>query len=415
MKKAIFPLITILLSFVASLILAEAALRIGSRSVPYFNILNAFHRGDKELGWVLNPSFTARFKRDDFDAVISTDENGFRKMESRVRPVDSATRVLFMGDSFLWGWGVSQGEVFTDFLQEKLGERFRVLNRGVTKYGTVQENILLKKRLPLDKPSLVGVMFFYNDFSDNVDGRMLRRPFCSVQNGKVALNNYPVESPVLGGMSRKLRSYSYVASFLAYYWDSTAAPFFKQIIKDGTRNINFGEGGGKSAEAAIPSNLPAGPAHAQKVPAQPARTPGTQPPEGAAEPPVSPVIVDGKTPSLSADDIRIMENQLTEMRAACESHGAELFVIYAADAGELKSKLKSAYFSAMEEICARLGIDMVDPTNAMRAAQPETGINGEPFYFPRDLHWTPLAHRIAAEVVRDYILVHTNAGKIGAN
>ncbi len=414
MKKTVFPLITILLSLIASLIIAEAALRIGSRSVPYFNILNAFHKGDKELGWVLNPSFTARFKREDFEAVISTDEIGFRKMQSTVRPADAAERVLFVGDSFLWGWGVSQGEVFSDVLQNELGEGFRVMNRGVTKYGTVQESILLKKRLALDKPALVGVMFFYNDFSDNVDGRMLRRPYCTVENGKVVLRNYPVQSPVLGGISRKIRSYSYVASFLAYYWDSTAAPFFKQIIKDGTRNLKFGKGSAAPARLGeIPPSLSTGSAEAQKTPPPAPEISGTQPPEASAEP-VSPVIVDGKIPSVSADDIRIMEDRLAEMKAECESNGAAIFVVYAADAGELKSKLKSAYFSAMEEICARLGIDLVDPTDAMRAAQPETGPNGEPFYFPRDLHWTPLAHRISAEQVRDYILMHTSGGKAAA-
>src|SRR5262245_61550618 len=40
-------------------------------------------------------------------------------------------RVLFLGDSFTWGWGVSNGERYTDNLQSRL-PNIQVLNAGIT-------------------------------------------------------------------------------------------------------------------------------------------------------------------------------------------------------------------------------------------------------------------------------------------
>jgi len=325
----------------------EAVLRVAGYSPTYVNPLNSFHGGDKQLGWVGIPSFTGRFHKKDFDVLISMNEKGFRKLQSKIQPSPGARSVMFLGDSFTWGWGVSQGNVFTDYLQNELGPGFRVINCGVNSYGTVQEKILLQQLLPVDKPIAVGVMFCFNDFDDNVNRSKLDRPYCTLESGKVVLHNSPVAHPIGGIFSRLMRN-SYAVSFLAYYSNQ-----LNQVIKD---NI---------------------PGHAAN--------------RGL------------KSPAPSIELKMIMEHTLSEMKATSQSNGARLFVVYIPLAAELDSSYISVYLPAMREICAKLEIDFLNPTECMRAVYPETGPKGEPLYFTNDGHWTAEGHRIAALVIRDYI------------
>jgi len=51
------------------------------------------------------------------------------------RRPDATEHVLFLGDSFTWGWGVSQGEVFTDLLQRRFAPFWAGLILGVIEPG----------------------------------------------------------------------------------------------------------------------------------------------------------------------------------------------------------------------------------------------------------------------------------------
>ena len=57
-------------------------------------------------------------------------------------------RILVLGDSVTFGWGVSQGETFSDqmepLLQEQTGARWQVINAGVNGYNSEQEAIYLR-------------------------------------------------------------------------------------------------------------------------------------------------------------------------------------------------------------------------------------------------------------------------------
>ena len=46
----------------------------------------------------------------------------------------------------------------------------KVINCGVNAYGTVQEWIMPQKQMPVERPRFVGLMFYENDFNDNVSG-----------------------------------------------------------------------------------------------------------------------------------------------------------------------------------------------------------------------------------------------------
>jgi lysophospholipase L1-like esterase len=78
------------------------------------------------------------------------------------------TRVLFVGDSFSFGEGVNDEQVFSRLLEENYNAghgpaRFRVINCGVEGYNLVQTIRSLERGISQFKPQLVMVMLYRND------------------------------------------------------------------------------------------------------------------------------------------------------------------------------------------------------------------------------------------------------------
>jgi hypothetical protein len=76
-------------------------------------------------------------------------------------------RVLVLGDSVTFGWGVSQGETFADrmeyLLNELPGDRWQVINSGVNGYNTEQEAAYLRIEGMRYSPDFVLLVYVSND------------------------------------------------------------------------------------------------------------------------------------------------------------------------------------------------------------------------------------------------------------
>ncbi|TFG91646.1 MAG: SGNH/GDSL hydrolase family protein, partial [Myxococcales bacterium] len=182
--------------------LAEAAFRVFDVLPTHRDSLRGFYQHHESLGWLGTPGYTARFRHDDFDVVIENDERGFRRAAPAFDGPASAPHYAFLGDSFTWGWGVAQGEVFTDRLQGLAGDRARISNFGLTAYGTGQERLLLEELVLHERPDVVVVMFFSNDPTDSVYSKKGRRPHYSLEAGALKLHNRPVSRPLVGLFDR---------------------------------------------------------------------------------------------------------------------------------------------------------------------------------------------------------------------
>jgi hypothetical protein len=118
---------------------------------------------DAELGWVpiANSSLTFTGIR-----TINVRHNslGLRDIEHDTTPKPT---VAFVGDSFVWGYDAEADERFTEALRAKMPEH-RIVNAGVTAYGTDQEYLLLKRLWSRIKPNVVVLMVCVdNDRKDN--------------------------------------------------------------------------------------------------------------------------------------------------------------------------------------------------------------------------------------------------------
>lgn len=85
--------------------------------------------------------------------------------------VRSEYRVLALGDSVTFGWGVSQEKTFPARLQQILSKKLtrpgRVINAGVGGYNTVQEYTFLKKVGLGFEPDLILLTYHPNDIETN--------------------------------------------------------------------------------------------------------------------------------------------------------------------------------------------------------------------------------------------------------
>lgn len=116
---------------------------------------------DSELGYLYRPNIKGVFKNWEFGPnTYTTNKLGLRDDSASA----NAPTIITLGDSFTTGWGVEQDETYADRLEKLLG--VKVLNAGISSYGTIREGILLKK-LPLDSCKLIILQYCYNDIAEN--------------------------------------------------------------------------------------------------------------------------------------------------------------------------------------------------------------------------------------------------------
>ncbi|HEX6163661.1 MAG TPA: SGNH/GDSL hydrolase family protein [Vicinamibacterales bacterium] len=120
-------------------------------------------RPDPRLPFVHRPGARARV----MGAEVVTNSLGLREeREIDLNPDPAVTRILMLGDSVTFGFGVEQHETTSAQLEAQLaaaGRRVEVLNAGVGNYNTAMEvEAYLTERRGL-KPDLVVLNFFVND------------------------------------------------------------------------------------------------------------------------------------------------------------------------------------------------------------------------------------------------------------
>lgn len=101
---------------------------------------------------------------------VTTNSHGYRDGEYSPTPGPGTYRILMLGDSTTFGWGVAQDQTIAKQLERALnsspsaqGRRFEVLNAGVGNYGTVQEVEHYRVMGRNYHPHLVILQYFIND------------------------------------------------------------------------------------------------------------------------------------------------------------------------------------------------------------------------------------------------------------
>ena len=166
-------LVLLLVSSLLALIVAEFIFRaykqIGwQRAVKYHQHMLYLMLPDSPLEYALRPGVNRENEVVDSGIKWSYQLNadGFRGDEFDVQ--SNNKRVLFIGDSYTFGWGVDQQEVLPYQLEQLLAGppyamNVDIYNLGVPGYNTVQEFHLLNQVLDRYSPELVMVGYVMND------------------------------------------------------------------------------------------------------------------------------------------------------------------------------------------------------------------------------------------------------------
>ena len=246
-------LILLGLSVLFSLALAEVGLRVffSKKLSDPPDELSLLYEYNETLGWAPSKNTTRLHKGAARTITVTHNSEGFRGPE---RVKNDKPNVLFLGDSFVWGYDVELSERFTEKFQAKHPE-WNVYNLGVCGYGTDQSFLLLQQVFEEYKPHIVILIYCTdNDFSDN--GQNIRygahyKPYYTVEGtADLKLQGVPVfrSEKVLRAQHRILFGPYFTRALLRAYCKKTAPPLVTlqrnptHLILQYMRNYCFSRG-----------------------------------------------------------------------------------------------------------------------------------------------------------------------------
>ncbi|HZN30347.1 MAG TPA: DUF3772 domain-containing protein [Xanthobacteraceae bacterium] len=190
------PLLRVLLvlgCLVVTLGAAELLLRIVDFAELHVPPDNVMYGPDAELGWSLVPNRSTQSTSGNRTISVELNSLGLREREfTDARP----GTFIFIGDSFTFGYDAERNERFSDLLQQALPQ-YRMVNAGVSGYGTDQQYLLLQRLWGRVKPQIVVLTVCVdNDRDDNSSSFRYRRYykpyFARTPEGEWQLRGYPL-------------------------------------------------------------------------------------------------------------------------------------------------------------------------------------------------------------------------------
>ena len=166
-RKTLKNLLAILIILVVLLAICEASIRVYLHYNTVYDIeMTRYAMSVKEdsenpkIGHVHKPGSNMEL----MDVNVSINSDGLRDRDYPIERGD-AYRIIFLGDSLTFGWGVEQEYTFQYLLEEEIGKTAptEIINFGTGNYNTEQEvSMFFEKGVKYD-PDKVVLFYFIND------------------------------------------------------------------------------------------------------------------------------------------------------------------------------------------------------------------------------------------------------------
>ncbi len=115
---------------------------------------------DAYLGWKPKPDLSI-FNNPDGGGDLHTNSKGFRSEE-----IDSSRpQILLLGDSIAWGYGVSDHQTMSFYIQQRLKNQ-QIQNLAVPCYGIDQSYLRLKEAIDIANIQNIVLVLYKNDLED---------------------------------------------------------------------------------------------------------------------------------------------------------------------------------------------------------------------------------------------------------
>lgn len=184
-----------------TIIICLVVIEIGYRTLdpfPYIHprLVNLTEHGnlsqhDSVLGWKGVPNGKTRFTTKNNSVLLQHNSKGFRDIEHKSNADKPA--IVFLGDSFTWGFEVEFEDMFVNQLR-KLMPEYEIFNLSHRGYGTDQEYLLFNNWDYDGEIKVVVLMFSENDITDNNSYRRYSKskPQYLLENSELILTGVPV-------------------------------------------------------------------------------------------------------------------------------------------------------------------------------------------------------------------------------
>jgi hypothetical protein len=340
-------------------------------------------RFDPVLGWAKIPGSSLRVDRGEFDITFHYNSHGLRGPDRDYERPPGVRRVLLLGDSFGEGYYVKEHDTARAVLERLLAReagcgKWQVINGCTAGYSTDQEYLFYRDEGHRYGAELVVVLLYHNDLDHNtrptIPGGM-RKPLFDIVNGRLELTNVPLAAPP----SPKPGPRSPGKEEHLQPWRGSIAlrMLGKRTVDSAPRLFDLLEWAGlvPPAYGGMPEEL-------------------------------TPFGVGPKVPKMWSMVSLILRTLNTQVRA----DGARLALLYVPvvfevdrDEWALTSRRygwghkwrREKVAAHLRSLCAREGIEFVDPSPQLRAAVKA----GHRPYFRTDFHWNEVGNRIAAEAM----------------
>lgn len=329
-----------------------------------------FYEFDPYLGWGNKPLAEGSFATPDSKTFVRINSKGLRDREYEYAKPAGVYRIIVLGDSFAWGYGVGQGKNFADLLEEQLGASVEVINAGVSGYGTDQELLFLEREGMKYQPDLVIVAFATNDFTlDNKSGRhgYYQKPYFVIENEQLKVENYPVPELKAGEWDELLKNWRPEEK-------TAKRKGLKGFLKHQTKTYPFLSQGFKNMRYSLLRNLSRNPTFGR--------------------------FFNQIRLELSKEDadLEVTREILLRMKEVASSGRARLAVFSVPYKSALE-KLPNPYIQDFLDFFESKGIPSFYPYDIFYTKFRA----GDKLFLNHDDHWNEFGHALAAEALRDFL------------
>jgi len=335
-----------LFSLLFSLFVLEVFVRIfsvpGSRIEPQY-----FYSENDTRGWETTKNFKGVTKTWEFETDIDISSEGFRDYEHTKDKINGTYRIVGLGDSFTFGFGVPFEETYLRILEKKFNQsspgkqQYEIIKTGIPGYCLLQEFLLFKEEGVNYKPDLVLIGFDVNDHVDSIE------PFDTVYKG------FLIKRDSLKSSFLKEKVYIYKNFQSIYLIFKTFTIIKNKIFKTKEAKILFDEQLRNE--------------YKQKA-------------------------------------FLFTSQVLQEMQEYCQKRDIKILLVFIPHKSQVhpdkfKPTMFSHYFNGLDrfldETCRRNKITYLNLLPAFKCS----AARGEQLYFNIDGHWNSNGHRLAAELI----------------